>query len=130
MRERVVRFALVGGICIPVDMALLWFFHHVLDMRMATAWVCAFEPSVLVNFYLNQRFTYAEQDHLRGWDWPKRALKALLSSLSGQVMNICVFGALLFMHVPYLCADALGIIAAFLANFLSANRFVFTPAPS
>lgn len=128
--KRMVRFALVGGICIPVDMALIWFFRAVVGLPMLPAWICAFEPSVLLNFYGNQRFTYAEQDHLRGWDWVTRAMKALLSSLSGQVVNLSVFGVLLALHVPYLAADALGICTAFFANFLIANRFVFTPKPA
>lgn len=128
LSRRMVRFALVGGLGIPMNMALLWFFHAVLHVPMAAAWVCAFEPSALVNFYANQRFTYGEQDHLRGWDWPKRALMAQASSLSGQVVNVLTFAALLHLGMHYLPADAAGIMAAFSVNFVLANRFVFTPA--
>jgi dolichol-phosphate mannosyltransferase len=128
LRRRLVRFALVGGGGIPINMALLWFFHALLHMPIVPAWICAFEPSALLNFYANQRFTYGEQDHLSGWDWPTRALKAQASSLSGQVVNVLVFAGLLKLGVHYLPADALGIVAAFSANFVLANRYVFTPA--
>jgi putative flippase GtrA len=127
LRRRAIRFALVGGFGIPMNMGLLWFFHSVLAMPMVLAWACAFEPSALFNFYANQRFTYHEQDHLRGWDWPVRALKAQASSLSGQVVNVSVFAALIAAGVHYLPADAGGIIVAFSVNFMLANRFVFTP---
>lgn len=128
LRRRLVRFALVGGMGIPINMAFLWFFHSLLRMPLAPAWICAFEPSALINFYANQRFTYHEQTHLRGWEWPLRALKAQASSLSGQVVNVLVFAALMALGVHYLPADAAGIVAAFSVNFLLANRFVFTPA--
>jgi putative flippase GtrA len=126
--RRAIRFALVGGFGIPINMGFLWFFHAFLGMPIVPAWACAFEPSALINFYANQRFTYHEQDHLRGWDWPVRALKAQASSLSGQVVNISVFAVLMAAGVHYLPADAGGIIVAFSVNFLLANRFVFTPA--
>lgn len=128
LRRRLVRFALVGGLGIPMNMALLWLFHAILGLPLVPAWICAFEPSALVNFYANQRFTYGEQDHVRGWDWPKRALKAQASSLSGQVVNVLTFALLLRLGMHYLPADAAGIIAAFSVNFVLANRFVFTPA--
>jgi dolichol-phosphate mannosyltransferase len=113
---------------IPINMALLWFFHGLLHMPIVPAWICAFEPSSLINFYANQRFTYHEQKHVRGWDWPIRALKAQLSSLTGQVVNVAVFAGLLGLGMHYLPADAAGIVAAFTVNFLLANRFVFTAA--
>ena len=36
---------------------------------------------------LNQIFTYSDQKHLRGWDWPKRALKAQMTSLSALAIS-------------------------------------------
>jgi putative flippase GtrA len=128
VRLRIFRFALVGGIGVPINLALLWFFHGVLHMPIIPAWICAFEPSSLLNFYINQRFTYHEQTHVRGWDWPVRALKAQATSLTGQVVNVAVFAALLTLHVHYLPADAAGIATSFVVNFGIANQFVFTAA--
>jgi dolichol-phosphate mannosyltransferase len=128
-RRRLVRFAVVGGAGIPMNTALLWFFHATLHLPLAVAWVCAFEPSALINFYANQRITYHEQTHVHGWDWLVRALKWQASSLSGQAMNVGVF-ALVAVHAGthyYLQANVLGIVAAFTVNFLISSRFVFTP---
>lgn len=127
-RSKLVRFALVGGFGIPLNMSLLWLLHAALHVPLVAAWVLAFEPSAMVNFYANQRFTYREQDHLRGWDWPKRALKAQASQLSGQTVNVLTFALALHLGLHYLVADASGIVVAFSVNFLLANRFVFTPA--
>jgi putative flippase GtrA len=125
-RRRIARFALVGGICIPFNVSLLWLFHASARLPIVLAWILAFEVSALCNFYANQRFTYREQQHLRGWDWPKRALKAQLSSLVGVTINVSAFGLLLTGGMPYLSADASGIIVAFAVNFLLAEHFVFT----
>ena len=127
-RLRVFRFALVGMIGVPINLTLLWFFHGVLRLPIVPAWICAFEPSTLLNFYVNQRFTYHEQTHVRGWDWPVRALKAQATSLTGLGVNAGAFAILLALGVHYLPAGAIGIAAAFTMNFLIANRFVFTAA--
>ena len=42
------------------------------------------------------------------------------------MVNVAVFALLIRLGMHYLPADALGIITAFSANFLIANRFVFT----
>jgi dolichol-phosphate mannosyltransferase len=128
LRLRVVRYALVGGVGIPINIALLWFFHGWLHMPIIPAWICAFEPSSLINFYANQRFTYHEQTHVRGWDWPIRALKAQATSLTGLAVNVAAFSVLLKLGLHYLPADAAGIVAAFTVNFAISNRFVFTAA--
>lgn len=128
LRRRVVRYALVGGLGVPINMLFLWFFHRALGLPAALAWFCAFEPSTLINFYINQRFTYHEQKHLCGWDWPRRALLAQVSSLPGQVVSVVLFGLLLHLGIQYLPADAAGIVVAFFTNYLLASRFVFTPA--
>ena len=37
LRQRLVRFALVGGVGIPINMAFLWFFHSMLHLPLALA---------------------------------------------------------------------------------------------
>jgi putative flippase GtrA len=128
LRQRVVRFALVGAVGIPVNVGLLWLFHKGLHLQIIVAWLWAFEMSALLNFYANQRFTYREQTHVHGNEWLKRAFRAQLSSASGVLVNAAVFALLLGAGIRYLEADAGGIVAAFFANFAVASRFVFTPA--
>ncbi len=131
LRRRIVRYALVGGIGIPVNLLALAIFLHLFgDGLYPLASACAFEVSTTVNFVLNQLFTYSEQKHLRGWDWPKRALKAQATSLSALAMTWAIGLALKYgLHAnPYL-ANAVGIVCSFAYNFTISNRFVFRPAP-
>ncbi len=128
LAARAIRFALVGGVGIPINMGFLWFFYALLGAPMKLSWTLAFICSTLINFYGNQKFTYHEQTHLRGWDWPIRAVKAQISSLAGLIVNIYAFSLLMHAGLHYLPADAAGIIAAFSMNFVVSKRFVFRPA--
>ncbi len=130
LARRVVRFALVGAVGIPINVGFLWLFHSGLHVHTLLAWLMAFECSALINFYANQRFTYRDQTHVRGVEWVWRSLRAQLSSISGVAINALVFALLLSSGLRYLEADAGGIVAAFACNFFIANRFVFTPASS
>lgn len=126
------RYALVGGVGIPVNLLALAVFLHLMGDRLyPLALACSFEISTTVNFVLNQFFTYSEQKHLRGWDWPRRALKAQMTSLSALGISYIIALALKYgLHVdPYL-ASAIGIICSFFYNFAISNRFVFRPAPA
>jgi len=127
-----VRYALVGGIGIPVNLLALALFRHLLGPHLsALAVILSFEVSTTVNFVLNQRFTYSEQRHLRGWDWPRRALKAQLTSSSALLVSIAISLALNDgLGVNAYVAQALGIILAFFYNFAISNRLVFRPAPA
>ena len=129
---RIVRYALVGGVGIPVNLLALAVFLHLMGGNLyPLASACAFEISTTVNFVLNQLFTYSDQKHLRGWDWPKRALKAQLTSLSALLIAYAIGLALTYgLHTsPYL-ANTVGIVGAFFYNFAISNRFVFRPASS
>ena len=132
LRWRIVRYGLVGGLGIPVNLLALAFFLHLVGERLyPLASACAFEVSTTVNFVLNQLYTYGEQKHLRGWAWPRRALKAQMASLSALALAWAIALALTYgVHLsPYL-ANATGIVCAFFYNFTIANRFVFRPAPA
>ncbi len=132
LARRIVRYALVGGIGIPVNLLALALFRHLFGLHLsALAVVLSFEVSTTVNFVLNQTFTYSEQRHLRGWDWPRRALKAQLTSSSALLVSIAISLALNDgLGVNAYVAQALGIILAFFYNFAISNRLVFRPAPA
>ncbi len=90
------------------------------------ALACSFEISTTVNFILNQHFTYHEQQHIRGWSWVRRALKAQVTSLSALAISFLVALSLTYLlHVNPYVASPLGIISAFFYNFFISRRFVF-----
>ena len=132
LRVRIVRYALVGGIGIPVNLLAYAVFLRLMGTRLdLLASACAFEVSTNVNFVLNQLYTYSDQKHLHGWDWPKRALKAQASSASALVLAFAIAQGLKYgLHVNPFVAQACGIAGSFFYNFTISNRFVFRPAPA
>ncbi len=130
--RRITRYALVGGLGILVHDAVLFVFLHLMGAGLyPLASICTFEVSTTVNFVLNQLYTYGDQKHLRGWDWPKRALKAQLTSLSALAIAFVIGLALTFgLHLSPYVANDIGIVCAFIYNFRISNRFVFRPAPA
>ena len=129
-RKHIVRYAIVGGLGIPINslaLALFLFLFH--NNLYPLAVVCSFEVSTTINFVMNQLFTYREQSqHIHGWDWVKRALKAQSTSISTQILTIIIAIVLKqWLHVNVYAANALGIIIVFAYNFVISKRFVFRP---
>ena len=153
LQIRIIRYGLVGGVGIPINAAALFCFKHLLgsfpltinlvlmgqhivaDLHYAIAAVCAFEISNIINFVLNQFFTYSEQSqYIHGWEWPRRVAKGQLASLSAMLISILAALILYYaFHVNDYLANVAGIVIAFVYNFFISNKLVFrptTPAPT
>jgi len=133
-QKKIVRYGIVGGLGIPINglaLALFIFLFHN-DKLYPLAVICSFEVSTTINFVMNQLFTYKEQSqHIHGWDWVKRALKAQSTSISAQILSIVVAIVLKqWLGVNVYVANALGIIVVFFYNFAISKRFVFRPIVS
>lgn len=147
LRIRIIRYGLVGGIGIPINDAALFCFMYLLstlsltisfsllghpisaDLHFAIASACAFEVSNIINFILNQFFTYSEQrQHIHGWEWVRRLAKGQLTSLSALLLSILSALVLVYaFHVNPYIANPAGIIIAFFYNFFISNKLVFLP---
>ena len=129
--RRFIRFALVGLLCVPINLLLLALFLHLLGESLyPVALVASFEISTTINFVLNQIYTYGERKPLRRWGWLTRALKLQATNLSSQLVTfigILVLKEQLGLN-PYI-ASLIGMAGAFLYNFTVSNRFVFLPQP-
>ncbi len=147
LHVRIIRYGLVGGIGIPINDAALFCFIYLLatlpltisfsllgrhvsaDLHFAVESACAFEVSNIVNFVLNQFFTYSEQrQHIHGWEWVRRIAKGQLASFSAMLLSILVALVLVYaFHVNPFLANPAGIIVAFIYNFFISNKLVFRP---
>ena len=139
---RIVRYGMVGGVGIFINDGALFCFEKLLGLGLSAnspfffpiASACAFEVSNIVNFILNQFFTYSEQvKGIRGWEWVRRAAKGQLTSLSAMLLSFLVAWALQgFFHVNDFLANPAGIVVAFVYNFFISNKLVFraTKSPS
>jgi putative flippase GtrA len=128
--RRIVRYAMVGALGIPINNVALALFLLVTHDTYWLSLPLAFEVSTTLNFVMNQRFTYSDQKHLRGWDWPKRAMRAQVTSGSATILSLAIAFALKYgLHMNSFVATDIGILASFFFNFTVSRRLVFRPAP-
>jgi putative flippase GtrA len=130
--RRWLKFNLVGGIGIGVQLAALWMLVHVLRCNYLLATGLAVEMAVLHNFVWHHRFTWSDRilaDRMnRHWrDIARRLLQfnmtnGVVSILGNLILMRLLAGAL---HVPVLLANVTSIAACSLVNFLLSETFVF-----
>lgn len=135
LKIRIIRYGMVGGFGILVNNGALFCFKLALGLVIRqNAFVlylissaCAFEVSNIVNFILNQFFTYREQlQHIHGWEWVRRAFKGQLTSLSALLISYGIgAGLVFFLHSNDYLANTTGIVLAFVYNFFISNKLVF-----
>jgi putative flippase GtrA len=124
---RWIKFNLVGGIGIGVQLAALWILTRVFLCHYLIATAPAVETAVLHNFLWHQRFTWADRKQNR---WRDSLLRLLQFNLTNGLVSI--LGNLILMralvggfHVRVLVANVLSIACCSAANFLLSEMYVF-----
>ncbi|MFZ0771872.1 MAG: GtrA family protein [Candidatus Sulfotelmatobacter sp.] len=123
---RLLKFALVGGIGIGVQLAVLAALTEIkINYLLATA--LAVECAVIHNFLWHRGFTWADR--------PRSGMRDSLASLFRFHLSnglISLVGNLALMRLlvaglglPVLHANIASIAACFVANFLASDRWVF-----
>ena len=124
---RVLKFALVGGLGVAVQLAALAALTA-LKINYLVATALSVEAAVLHNFLWHQRFTWADRASIRTYN-------SLVALLRFHLTNgmISIVGNLLLMRLlvpefslPVLRANMAAIAVCFAANFLASDRWVFS----
>jgi putative flippase GtrA len=135
--KRVVKFALIGLIGIPINLVALKFFLTVFALTglrdnwlNVVAQVCSFEVGTIINFVLNQLITYRDQMPTTFNAWVVKSIKAQVANMSAFLVAtlISLFFSVVVHIDPYV-ANTLGIIINFVYKFLVSDRFVFRVKP-
>jgi len=124
---RWMKFNLVGGIGIGVQLAALWILTHTIRCNYLLATALAVETAVLHNFLWHQHFTWA--DRVRN-QWRDPLMRLLRFNLTNGLVSI--LGNLILMralvggfHLRILIANMLSIACCSAANFLLSEMYVF-----
>jgi putative flippase GtrA len=130
---RWLKFNLVGGVGIVLQLALLAVFSKLLRLPYLAATAAAVELAVLHNFAWHERYT-----------WKNPTASAEPCALFTRVIRfhlgngaVSIIGNLVLMklfagelHVPALTANMIAITICSLVNFCLADRWVFAEANS
>ena len=125
---RWLKFNLVGGIGIGVQLVALTTLRSLFHFDYLLATGLAVETAVLHNFLWHERFTWAERRHKGGLFAVIRLVRFSLSngmvSLAGNLLLMRLLVGNLRMN--YLVASLIAIATCSLANFIASDRLVFT----
>ena len=124
---RWMKFNLVGGIGIGVQLAALWILTHTIRCNYLLATALAVETAVLHNFLWHQHFTWADRVRNQWRDPLMRLLRfnltnGLVSILGNLILMRALVGGL---HLRILLANALSIATCSAANFALSELYVF-----
>jgi putative flippase GtrA len=125
---RWLKFNLVGGIGIAVQLLILLVLKTGLGFNYLVATALAVESAVVHNFLWHERFTWPDRSSGdRAADSWSRFLKFNLTtgalSIAGNLMFMKVLAG--FGHMNYLLANGITIAACSILNFLVSDGFVF-----
>ena len=126
---KLIRFAAVSVITVPLGMALFWIFLEVADMRPVLANVVAVSISTIPNYILNRRWVWNK----RGANsvrreiapfWAMSFLGFLLSTLLVAIADQFTDATIVFLAANFV---AFGIVWVF--KFFVLEKYLFGPAP-
>ncbi|MFP3232589.1 MAG: GtrA family protein [Sulfolobaceae archaeon] len=96
MLEKIIKYAIVGGLGTVVNEGVLLLLKPVLPIAVSLA--LAIEFSILFNFLLNDAWTFKKE---RVGSFLNRIVKFHVSSLVGGVVQYAVVIALILLILPY-----------------------------
>ena len=124
---RWLKFNLVGGIGIGVQLAALAILKSVLHFDYLLATALAVETAVIHNFLWHERFTWADRPSRQVLHSLARLGKFNLSNgLVSLVGNVIIMRALVGgLGMNYVVANLIAVASCAVINFLLSDRFVF-----
>lgn len=123
---RFVKFGIVGGTGILVNMGILYLFHDIWELPLAVSSIFAVGISIFTNFSLNDLWTWKNTKQNRKHSFIHRLWRYYVSASIGGGINYTV---LLYLthsaEMYYLLANLIGILLGTITNFLLGEYWVF-----
>lgn len=129
--QRLTSFLFIGGLASLVNLGVLYVVYSHLflslndDIHHAIAFLCASEVSIIVNFSLNDYFTFR---HLAGHarSWGVRCARFHLTSFSGILLTLLINFSLTYgLRIPFVLAQAIAILIVLSYNFTAHHVFTY-----
>lgn len=117
-KSRFLKFCIVGGSGILVNMSLLWFFTEKLGAYYIISSMISIETSIITNFFFNDTWTWKSvtSNGIRERLW--RGLQFNLICALGAIINMIILYSLTeFLNIYYLISNIIGITVVVFWNF-------------
>ena len=124
--RRFVKFCLVGGSGVLVNMFFLWFFTEKAKFYYLISSLIAIEISVLSNYVLNDLWTWYDRGKEGKTEYFKRMLQYHVSSSAAILANLSILWLLTELaHIYYLISNLIGILCGTFLNYFLNDRWTF-----
>jgi len=115
------KYTIVGASGVVVNLSILILLKEYLAVPLLLANIAAITVSILTNFILNDRWTFADVKARKRFHHRLSAFAVV--SLFGMSLNVMIFSVLLFVGVYYIAASLIAIAIVFAWNYI-ANKNV------
>jgi dolichol-phosphate mannosyltransferase len=123
---RLIKFSVVGVIGAGINTWFLWLFTDVAGLYYLYSAVIAVEIAIILQFLMNDRWTFKEQKTMHIEQFTRRIIKSNIWRSGGLAVNIGVLYFLTeYAGVYYLLSNIAGIVCAFLLNYLFESRLTW-----
>ncbi len=123
---RLIKFSIVGVIGAGINTGFLWLFTDFAGIFYLYSSLIAIEIAIIMQFLMNDRWTFKEQKTTHVEQFMIRILKSNIWRSGGLAVNIGVLYFLTeYVGVYYLISNIVGIICAFLLNYLFESRLTW-----
>ncbi|MBD3169561.1 MAG: hypothetical protein GF307_08765 [candidate division Zixibacteria bacterium] len=124
---RFIKFSIVGGSGVLVNMGMLYILTEWIGIHYVISAVAAIELSIIVNFLLNDIWTWGDRKDLTGSRFFTRMLKynisAAAAAFTGNFITLIVLTEL--FGVYYIFSNLAGIAVGVLINFFLNDRWTY-----
>ena len=114
--EEFIKFAMVGGTGVFVNMGLLFMLTRYLSVQLEIASPVAIEVSILSNFILNNAWTFSKRD-IQVSFWSRLIRYHLVTGLAGVVNYLVLLLLVNLFGLHDLISNLIGITCGMFINF-------------
>jgi putative flippase GtrA len=117
---RVLRFAIVGGVGVAINLAALYVLSRWAGLPLVAASALAVELAAISNYFFNDTWTFGTRSPSLN-----RFAKFNVASLVGLGLNVLCVWMFTRLGLYFLLANLIGIAAGFAANYSFSVRWVW-----
>jgi dolichol-phosphate mannosyltransferase len=117
---RFLRFAVVGGSGVLINMAVLWLLHDKVGLPLTRSSIAAISLAILNNFLWNNFWTFKAATIQK-----RRFAQFVIISLVGMVINLAILNILFASGIHYAMANLAGIMVATAWNFFANSKWTW-----
>jgi len=123
---RMIKFSIVGVIGAGINTGFLWILTDLAGLYYLFSSVVAIEIAIMMQFMMNDRWTFRDRKTTDAGQFIKRIFKSNLWRSGGLAVNVGVlylFTA--YIGVYYLLSNIFGIVCAFSLNYILESRLTW-----